>query len=151
MESEDFSHFYFFKELFEVYIEIRFRLMVGQGYGCVVKIRIERWEWVMSMTVLTCLERCVCWFVSMVAQDHGVQKSPLLYILTRCMSSDVNVCLWFEVYLHACVYVNKYLWWDAEGVQSGISFAVMTHSGGIPQPLRQNSSCSGHNTDYALV
>lgn len=41
--------------------------------------------------------------------------------------------------MHVCVCVHRYLWWDTEGVQSGISFAVMTHGGGIPQPPRQNS------------
>lgn len=55
------------------------------------------------------------------------------------MSSNVNIRLWFEVYFHACAHVYKYLWRDTEGVQSGISSAVMTHSDGMPQPPRQNS------------
>ena len=82
------------------------------------------------------------------AWGQGVQSLPVPRTPTRWMSWDAYACLWFEG-MFACMrmYVHRYLWRDTEGVQSGISFAVMTHSGGIPQPPRQNSpSCSGHKT-----
>lgn len=77
---------------------------------------------------------------------YGVQSR------TRQMSWNANACLWFEVRLDACLYVHRYVRRYIEGVQSGISFSVMTRSGGIPQQPRQNlPSVAAWGTTHFMI
>lgn len=69
---------------------------------------------------------------------YGVQSLPVPISRTRQMSWNANACLWFEVCLDAGLYVHRDVRRYIEGVKSGISFSVMTRSGGIPQQPRQN-------------
>lgn len=58
------------------------------------------------------------------------------------------------MWLHLCMY--KFFWWDTEGVQSGISSAVMTQSDGnttatLTKLARHNGSGHSALRDYTLV
>lgn len=82
----------------------------------------------------------------------GVQSLPVPISRTREWSWNANAWLWFEVCLDACLYVHRYVWRYIEGVQSGISFSIMTCSGGIPQQPRQNlPSVAARGTTHFMI
>lgn len=113
--------------------------------------------------------RCVCVSVGMFVRQkqllrlsrrgpfdiwwrYGDQSLPVPISRTRRMSWNANACLWFEVCLDAGLYVHRYVRRYIEGVQSGISFSVMTRSGGIPQQPRQNlPSVAARGTTHFMI